>query len=445
MKTAIRVHLGARLVPLMVIIMISLGMFIYPRSVSMTSISGAPLGSTEAAANIDIIAPALYPDQKFGWITKNQEATQALFRCIERGNCAQNQTKVVILAHYHFRTGLQGGYISGEVVWAMSTFRALKNMGYTVLFALDMIAATQFYHIFDNLVKMIITGDDQSFQCLREPTCAISEENPTGIPAWKMFSLSYWTEPSNPLGAKWTLSPEDYEILGHAPNSYLGYSIEAQCQKYPFIPHSQRDSQAYILAKFLKFFLPDSTPWTPDFFDAAANATGMSFVVGARNLPFEPEPDVTLAASIKNVGHIQQDEFYDILSRSVALVGLGNPLLSPTPYDALCLGIPFINPIFEWDENNRNDRSSWRTQHSMLLHLSAPYVYHVFADDRDGFVDAIKSAAANPIESYVLERMKMSSVEYRLGKLLEHDWRAEAAALLEARQAGLAEGPLFTL
>jgi hypothetical protein len=42
--------------------------------------------------------------------------------------------------------------------------------------------------------------------------------------------------------------------------------------------------------------------------------------------------------------------------------------------------------------------------------------------------------------SYVLERMKIGSVEYRLGKILEHDWRAEAAELLQARKAGLESG-----
>jgi hypothetical protein len=36
--------------------------------------------------------------------------------------------------------------------------------------------------------------------------------------------------------------------------------------------------------------------------------------------------------------------------------------------------------------------------------------------------------------------MKTGSVEYRLGKMLEHDWRAEAAELLRAREAGLESG-----
>lgn len=30
--------------------------------------------------------------------------------------------------------------------------------------------------------------------------------------------------------------------------------------------------------------------------------------------------------------------------------------------------------------------------------LDPPYVYHVFVDDRDGFLDAVAQAIANPID-----------------------------------------------
>ncbi|KAJ7740869.1 hypothetical protein B0H14DRAFT_3167857 [Mycena olivaceomarginata] len=213
-------------------------------------------------------------------------------------------------------------------------------------------------------------------------------------------------------------------------NSYLGYNIETQCSRYPFIPHSGRKRQAYILAKFLNFFTPERRAWQPDFFDAAADATRVSFVMASVELSDMPK---------LRPGELQ-DEFYHILSHSVALVGVGHPEISPTPYDALCLGVPFVNPIVAWDTNDPNDRTRWTTQHDLLVEFSAPYVYHVFKGDRDGFVNAIKSAAENPIESYVLERMKIGSVEYRLGKILEHDWRAEAAELLQARKAGLESG-----
>ncbi|KAJ7656381.1 hypothetical protein DFH06DRAFT_1298244 [Mycena polygramma] len=442
-----------------------------------------------AATVGDTLAPTIYPHQQYKWITENQKATY-----------------LVLISSYDYIRPLEGGYIGGEAIWALSvdiaqnpsilfawedrfcltgcrhvggssaprTFSpdaslpcptcrqkqigmALLHLGLPV-YASQMMdfdlfndlassgsvnpdgkrrlgmkakmlrwpsarlkIVVSFYHILGNLVKMVIASDDRAEGCWKEASCV---------------------RPENPLGAKWTLSPEAYE---GDHNTYLGYSIEPQCSRHPFIPHAQRRPQAYILAKFLNYFLPDRRAWTPDFFDAAANATGLSFVMASTDPPEGLTTLPELSPSIKNIGGgllMNQNAFYDELSRSVALVGVGDPVVSPTPYEALCLGIPFINPI--WDGKDPNDRTKWFTQHDGLKHLSAPYVYNVFVGDRDGFVNAIRDAAANPIQSYVLERMKMSSVEYRLGNIIEHDWEAEAATLLAARDAGLDPGPSFT-
>ena len=54
-----------------------------------------------------------------------------------------------------------------------------------------------------------------------------------------------------------------------------------------------------------------------------------------------------------------------------------------------------------WDASNPKNRSSWLSQHPSLPVLDPPYVYHVFKDDFEGLVDAVRSAVANPIERYV--------------------------------------------
>ncbi|KAJ7740883.1 hypothetical protein B0H14DRAFT_2989789 [Mycena olivaceomarginata] len=391
-----------------------LSLFLWQSSTTLKHTAPAPLTDdvSVAAGNVEIMAPTVYPDHKYAWINENQKTSHALFRCIARGD-------LVLIASHYFMYPLQGGYIGGEAIWALSTMRALHNMGYSVLYARSIDTALHLYHIYANLVQMVITNAEDL------------------------------EESQSPLGSKWTLSPENYSKL--TSTSYLGYSIEAQCSRYSFIPHSERKRQVYILAKFLKYFAPEERAWPPDFFDAAANATGISFVMAAVDPPEDPKlKPGDLAASIENIGRrdgelFTQDRFYQILSHSVALVGVGNPLISPTPYDALCLGIPFVNPVHSWDTNNPTDRTRWATQHDALKDLSAPYVYNVFLGDRDGFVNAIKSAAENPIESYVLERMKIGSVEYRLGKILEHDWKTEAAKLLKAREAGQVPGELFEL
>ncbi|KAJ6477194.1 hypothetical protein C8R47DRAFT_1141030 [Mycena vitilis] len=398
------------------------------------------------AAKVDILAPTTYSAQQYKWITETQRARHALFRCIEREDCAQNQTKVILIASWDFISYLQGGDIGGEAIWSLSMLQALKNMGYTVLFAHNMETLVPHYHIFANLVKMVIVSPEQADECFASTTCARSATNPAGIPVWKIFSQYFWRGPANPLGGKWTLSPEVYP--GDS-NTYVGYSIEAQCSRSPFIPHPQRHPQAYILAKYLKFFHPQSRAWAPDYFDAAANATGISFVMASINLPEGPFITPSdLSPSITNINSettMNQAEFYHVLSTSVALVGVGDPVLSPTPYDALCFGIPFVNPIIEWDRNDPNNRTKWLTQHDGLKYLSAPHVYNVILGDRDRFVNAIRDAAMNPIQSYILGRMRMSSVEHRLGNIIEHDWQTEAAELLKSREAGFVSGAMFML
>ncbi|KAJ7248505.1 hypothetical protein C8J57DRAFT_1189758 [Mycena rebaudengoi] len=397
-------------------------------------------------------------------MTENQKNIHALFQCIEQSNCSQNQTKVVIIESYRFIIPMERGGVpgranlggansgehipTGEGIWAISTLRALENLGYTVLFAPNMQRAIQLYQIFDPLVKVVITESDKVDKCWDgNSPCIRTADYPSGIPAWKLFTFSFWWGPANPLGPKWTLSPEEYpaSLTGNEPNTYLGYSIEAQCAMRPFIPHVRRNRQVYILGKYLSSFLAGQRDWPPDHFDAAASSTGVSFIAGAVQVEGgTADPSDFFSATTKNLGKLHPREFYDLLSRSIALVGMGQPILSPTPYDALCMGVPFINPIEEWDPNNPLDRSKWVTQHGMLHHLSAPHVYHVFKGDRESFVQAIEDAVDNPIQSYVLERMKMSSVEHRLGKILEHDWRAEAQVLLEQRKVS-EQGPIFIL
>jgi len=97
-------------------------------------------------------------------------------------------------------------------------------------------------------------------------------------------------------------------------------------------------------------------------------------------------------------GLLSTSDFFDQISRSIALVGVGDPPLSPSPYDALCRGTPFINPILEWDLNAPEDRTKWVSQQRTLKHFDAPYVYNVFRGDGDGFEKALRDAREKPFK-----------------------------------------------
>jgi hypothetical protein len=205
---------------------------------------------------------------------------------------------------------------------------ALDNLGYTYIITPypSYPHMVQFYNMFPDLVQLIVVDPADSFQCFRDTKdCGISEQNPSGIPFWKTFSFSFWMGPQNPMGERWTLSPEDYA----SRNTYLGYSIEASCRKQPFVPHSARGNQAYILAKLLSFFSPErDAAWNTADFDAVTNATGIEFILGSFNDTLEGEWSAPrLPSNHVNLGRLGQAEFMKVLSESRVLIGMGNPAL----------------------------------------------------------------------------------------------------------------------
>lgn len=165
--------------------------------------------------------------------------------------------------------------------------------------------------------------------CFKDLKCILSSPNPSGIPAWKIFSFLFWADPGNPLGGPWTLSPEPWALGRHdeVPNTYLGYSVESSCLAQKFISHSSREKKAYAMGKLIRFFQVDGV-WSPDDYDAAANATGLSFVIGAMEDPVKehnPTEDIPLPKSLKNLGILKQSQFVKILSESQLLIGVGEP------------------------------------------------------------------------------------------------------------------------
>lgn len=212
--------------------------------------------------------------------------------------------------------------------------------------------------ILSSRVRGIILNDNVVFECFEDTkTCVKSRENPGGIPIWKVFTFHFWADANHPLGPKWTLAPEDYKsVFGDKGNTYLGYSVEPSCLTQEFIPHADRPrGQVYAMAKRLSYFAaqPDRA-WPPSFYTMARKKVqtpgGLHFVIGAANdTDFANQYGVTIphlpAEDVHNLGLLDRTRFMAEVAKSRVLVGVGRPALSPTPYQALCLGVPFINPI----------------------------------------------------------------------------------------------------
>ncbi|KAH8083263.1 hypothetical protein HD553DRAFT_58705 [Filobasidium floriforme] len=387
----------------------------------------------------------------------------------------------------HFGNSLGGG-VSGEDIWARSSIDAFRELGRTVLISYTLLETLDIYQAIPKLISRVIIDRIEVDQCVgygrpaklrledfakgraRNMTdeemlrwelqseaaeegsswgfkvlenqdaferggCIRREGYPQGIPLWKIFSFHFWQGPGHPLGRNWTLSPEDYKKHpcqnGSPGNFYLGYSVEKYCQRF-VDPPEQRLHRAYILAKYVHILDSDEFAWdSPNktLFADLSEKYNISFVAGA-----DHQGDVSIQKGIANMGRMPEDEFYKELALGRLVVGVGMPMISPTPYDALCLGVPFLNPLWRWDEKNPADSSAWCSQHDGLLEVGAPYVYHVRKRDLAHFEEAVAAAMERTIDPYIPPHMTADANRKRHQELLERDWESESVPFMAALQ-----------
>lgn len=232
----------------------------------------------------------------------------------------------------------------------------------------------------------------------------------------KVFYPNWWNQPAEPLGGPFTLSPEPYGIWpspwnGGRDNFYLGYTVEPSCMDTPYIPPAQRPRQAYVFGKSLHYFGSPAyilfeeiggieASINDDFYVEFSQKENVTFLAGHFSLSDAPEGYTSPPRGIIQHERLPRPEFQKVVSNSRVMIGLGNPLLSPTPYEALCLGIPFINPFRPADKNDPKNKMKWEAQHDAFVYegLDEPYVYHVRVGDREGFKAALRKAMSTPIE-----------------------------------------------
>jgi hypothetical protein len=182
--------------------------------------------------------------------------------------------------------------------------------------------------MFPNNIVAIFMDPSMSASCFADTSnCVLSESNPGGIPAWKIFTFHWWTNPANGLGSQWTFSPDDYALQGFQdPNTYLGYTIEPECRAQSYIPPSDREHQAYILTKTLQRFVAGpGRAWSPEIFDEASNMTGIRFAIGVS--PDHPPNGVAeLPTNYIDYGLVERHQFMANIAKAKILIGVGDPI-----------------------------------------------------------------------------------------------------------------------
>ncbi|KAH6908465.1 hypothetical protein BKA70DRAFT_1103557 [Coprinopsis sp. MPI-PUGE-AT-0042] len=389
------------------------------------------------------------------WNAKN---LRELYMCMAAETCGKNQRKVALLAAHWFEEAVVRGWRGGEGVWGLSMYKHLRALGYTTLFANSFEEALELYRMFPSLVSVVVRN--MAGECHSDPNCVKSESNPSGIPAWKIFDFEYFTSPmashfhAGLLQGKWTLSanPEvGFEDRGGGDNvQYIGFSVEDECRRQAPVPLSQRHHRVFMLMKQISYVYQATFAWNRTYFPLVSSELGTTFV-GAwmtdQNYQWNPEIDgvmkdiddpekgvINLRTNSTEKGLFGPDRWLEEVRMSKVMLGMGNPWWSPSPYHALCAGVPFINPILSYDMNDPWNKERWNTQHPSLNHYGPPHVYHVHRQNYTGFVEALRMAMETESPSFIPPHMTEMAVRERVRYLMEHDWRTDAEELLEKRK-----------
>lgn len=381
------------------------------------------------------------------WRKTHQDELVRLIRCRQSNArhppCSPNDQHLILLGTVHFSRVLDGifnknaQFPAGEAIWADALMWALNQLEYPYL-VVDGVDHNEIntrlgeiHSLLGPSVKMVI-GDYLSIpQCLKNNACVNSKLNANGIPHHKLFVFDgFGQDVGHPLGRKWHLTfyPQEEKNF-----TYLGLTIEHYCHKFGVVPPKERSNKVYILGKNRHYLHPPSPTLYPEsMWGSITNATGIGFTMGTLQKHWSTseghtaDPKDRLLEGIEDIGSLSRDEFIYQLQHHKAVIGLGWPVQPSTPLEALCVGTPFINPVW-LGRRSQPDRSKWHTQHPYLARFDPPYVYNVQDHRPEDVQEAIEQLLKTPLEEpFIPEDMKKEAYLLRISQLVRFDWQAAA-------------------
>lgn len=127
----------------------------------------------------------------------------------------------------------------------------------------------------------------------------------------------------NLLGPEWTISPFRYP--GH---TWMPFSLEKTCKS---VSQPKKTDRVFILGQKASIFYsdkaPDPTGWTD-----LATKVGLRLVAAASPDKDDARP---LPKGVERVGPLNSITFSQALAESRAMIGIGNPFTTPTPFEAM--------------------------------------------------------------------------------------------------------------
>ncbi|KAK7040769.1 hypothetical protein VNI00_009675 [Paramarasmius palmivorus] len=354
---------------------------------------------------------------------------------LEVGANGRFEQPKVILSTYGCST-------TGEVIWLESLMNAFREQKQFFLYA-SYENIGKMYKSLDDIVTHVWSTDEHVIWCFNDTiSCVESPENPHGIPSWKIFTFTFWGSPQgwgnfmaprepwsyNPLGGEWNLIP----YVMPDKQFYLGYHYTG-CTNLPYVPSGERKNQIAILAKRSEYFYKD-TFLQPEIWPILKNLTGLDLISVSNSEEGFPVRD-----ALTLLGPMERHDYDMMLVRgsSKALLGIGRPKISPSPYASLCRGVPVIIPYNGKICPARVEESEWcgnHHQHGPASRIGPPYVYTIDSQGPiEDIVGTIMTAVNTPIEPYVPPDMTEEALKRRIDDYFSIDWKAYAMERMQEK------------
>lgn len=171
------------------------------------------------------------------------------------------------------------------------------------------------------------------------------------------------------------------------------------------IPYAERKDAVLILAKeSRKKPLPSAlTPayfYYKDYLTSAwpqivadLNNAGVEVWSTAKVVNDKPIP-----AGIKQLGQLSAGEYSRTVGSVKAMLGVGLPEISPSPYVAMCKATPVVIPYWEVSDNKWARFSAGFGQHGIATALGEPYAYSYDIRNTTELVDHVLQAVGTEIK-----------------------------------------------
>lgn len=169
------------------------------------------------------------------------------------------------------------------------------------------------------------------------------------------------------------------------------------------IPFNERPYRVYILSKRVQYFYESVSPATMSREEITRAAKELAdefpgfefvgaFVDDRNDEAREKSGHMEIPEGVRNMYPLDAAAWDAEVAKSRLLMGIGYPTLSPSPYRALAMGVPFLNP-----EKFNEHGSRIFSQHSVLEHEVEPYAYNTEAHNYTRFLDVVRAAMTTEI------------------------------------------------